>query len=184
MPCTLSNARARHVPVNACPPTGSCCDTVTSFSSQQVCCGESFDQDWTPYDIQITASITNPVYTQDPDESYGVYKVVGKSLFVKFVIVIDNVGNAGNGNGIYSISLPSGFSFSKGNVGNILLNTRFGMNSSFPIQGMLFQISNTLQVAIPSTETPPTVVSQEWTSTNLPIVVGANYFGDIHIRLL
>jgi hypothetical protein len=173
MPCSLSNARARHVPVNACPTVGSCCDTSTSFSTQSVCCGENFDQEWTPYDIQITATTTNPGYTLAPG-SIAAYKIVGKSLFVKFLININQVFSIGAGN--YIISLP--FSDNGNDVGTIVL---FINNVTTIVQGTLIQNNDDgLYVLIPSTIPS----SDFWSPTNLPIIQGGIYYGDIHIRLL
>lgn len=180
MPCTLSNARARHIPVNACPTAGSCCDNGTSFSTQSVCCEDNFDQDWTPYDIRISATTTNPTYVQDQD-SFAVYKVDGKSLFVKFVIVIESV--SGSGSGIYQLNLPSGFRNTL-DVGNILLFTTVGQTPQVPVQGMLSQLgsgsSTLLRVLIPST-IPASIF---WDNTNIPITAGGVFVGDIHIRLV
>lgn len=65
MPCTLINARARHIPQKVCPDPNACCDVIPSFSSKPVCCDDDFDfTEWTPYDLKIgTLNGVDPTYT-------------------------------------------------------------------------------------------------------------------------
>ena len=171
MPCTTNSAHARHTPVNSCPTPGLCCDSSTSFSSQQVCCGENYDQDWTPYDLRITADTTNPIYTLNQD-SLSEFKVVGKSLFIKFHIEIDTVTSVGTGT--YRLSLPSGFTFKLSDPFTDIGTVAFLQNSN----AVLLQDANanTLFVQLSN--------GTEWSNVTLPALVSDLILvGDIQLRL-
>lgn len=193
MPCTLSNARARHLPVNACPAPNLCCDDTPSFSSKPVCCGEdgNFDSEWRSYDLAIgvfpgTGSPdADPTYTQDAETSYALYKVSGKSLFVKFSLALTVTGA---GSGIYCFSLPPGINIPNSNkdVGIVFLDIANSPNLPpfINLAGHINVFNGYMKLYLPdgTGTTAFSFVLSSLGSPSWPLVNG-RYDGDIHIHL-
>jgi len=179
MPCTLSTARARHAPQNACPATNLCCDSRPSFSSKQVCCGddENFDTEWTPYDLVITATTTDPVYTLT-EGSRGYYKVSGKSLFVKFNIQLASLSVAGSGD--YLFSLPTGLTFANPtDVGSFYIDD----TQPLPYVGTIIRNNNFMKLGFHLSFVLGTPIRMGFINSANSNILILPVSGDIHIRL-
>jgi hypothetical protein len=148
-----------------------------------VCCDDDLDfTEWTPYDLRIGVlpgpGQQDPTYTLS-EGSYSVYKVIGKSLFIKFGLLINATSP---GVGIYCFSIPPGFSgFDTVGNGLILL-----IPNGVDVQLLYLSEVNSIKVVLPTNNTVGTITTSTiWDTFVFPlsIVELTTFIGDIHIRL-
>lgn len=136
------------------------------------------DVEWKSYAPVITATTTNPTLGSD-NVTTALYRVVGKTLYIKFETNQSNGGVAGNG--VYFISIPSGYQIDLTKCP--LDASALSVGSGTAVRTNMLPLGQGLVVNISSAQAPFTVYPKDSTRlcfmtylSNMTQFMGANHF--------